>query len=184
LAPLDLDSWLPDAVIETRHRREADADPGSLWQAAQTVQLCDAPTLGRVVRWRIPGTPRDLPYRELFRRYPFTVLEEGELWSVSGLCGRIWTFRRDYPRIDGPDQFRDWDQRDSAKVVFGHWVEEDGPGRSAIVSESRIYPIGRRAALRTRALWAVVGRFERAIGGEALRLAADRAEQSLSAGSR
>lgn len=141
------------------------------------MQLCDAPTLGRVVRWRIPGTARDLPYSELFRRYPFTVLEEGEGWSVSGLCGRIWTLSRDYPRIDGPEEFRSWDKRDSVKVVFGHWVEEDGPERSVLVSESRIHPMGRRAAVRTRALWAVLGRFERAIGGEALQAAARRAER-------
>jgi hypothetical protein len=163
--------------VETRHRLAAAAEPDELWRAAETVQLCDAPTLGRVVRWRIPGTSRDLPYRELFRRYPFTVLEEGELWTVSGLCGRIWTLRRDYPRIEGPDEFRDWDQHDSVKVVFAHWVESDGADRAVIVSESRIKPIGRRAALRTRALWAVLGRFERLIGDEALRVAAGRAER-------
>lgn len=174
---VDLDSWLPDPRIRTRHRREAAADPEGLWHAAETVRVCEAPTLGRVVRWRIPGTPRDLPYRDLFRRYPFTVLEEGERWSVSGLCGRIWTLRRDYPQIDGPDEFRAWEEHDSAKVVFAHWVEDGGQGRSALVSESRIRPIGRRATLRTRALWAVVGRFERLIGGEALRVAARRAER-------
>jgi hypothetical protein len=48
--------------------------------------VCDAPTLGRVLRWRIPNTPGDRPYRDVFRRYPFTVLDEGEHWSVSGLC--------------------------------------------------------------------------------------------------
>ena len=45
------------------------------------------------------------------------------------------------------------------------------------MSESRIKPIGRRAAVRTRALWAVVGRFQGLIGGEALRVAARRAER-------
>ena len=175
---VDLDRFVADAQVQTFHRREADAGPAALWQAAQSVLLCEAPTLGRVVRWRIPGVPRDLPYGELFRRYPFTVLEEGERWSVSGLCGRIWTLSRDYPRIDGPEEFRAWNRRDSVKVAFAHWVEEAGPGRSALVSESRIKPIGRRATLRTRALWAVVGRFERAIGGEALKVAAERAERA------
>jgi hypothetical protein len=176
LRTAELNAWLPDPLVRTRHRRQAHADAESLWHAAESVQLCDAPTLGRVVRWRIPGTPRDLPYRDLFRRYPFTVLDEGENWSMSGLCGRIWTLRRDYPRIDGPDAFRDWDEPDSAKVLFAHWVEGGADGRATLVSESRIKPIGRRAALRTRALWAVVGRFERLIGGEALRIAARRAE--------
>jgi hypothetical protein len=176
LPAADLDDWLPDPLVRTRHRREAAAEPAQLWRAAETVKVCDAPTLGRIVRWRIPNTPRDLPYRELFSRYPFTVLEEGDDWSVSGLCGRIWTLRRDYPRIHGPEEFLAWDERDSAKVVFAHWVESDGDGRAAIVSESRIKPIGRRATLRTRGLWALVGRFERLIGGEALGVAVSRAE--------
>jgi len=173
----DLDAWLPDPQVRTRYRRKAAADAERLWHAAETVQLCDAPTLCRVVRWRIPGTPKDLRYRDLFRRYPFTVLEEGENWSMSGLCGRIWAIGRDYPRIDGPDEFRHWAEPDTAKVLFAHWVESDGEGRAALVSESRIEPIGRRAAVRTRALWAVVGRFQGLIGGEALRVAARRAER-------
>jgi hypothetical protein len=96
---------------------------------------------------------------------------------MSGLCGRIWAIGRDYPRIHGPDEFRDWAEPDTAKVLFAHWVETGRDGRAALVSESRIKPIGRRAAVRTRALWTVVGRFQGLIGGEALRVAARRAER-------
>jgi hypothetical protein len=174
---LDLDSWLPDPQVRTEHRRDAEAPAKALWHAAETVRVCDAPTLGRVVRWRIPGTPRDLPFRELFRRYPFAVLAEGEQWSVSGLCGRVWTLRRDYPRIEGADEFLGWDRSGTVRVLFAHWVEEDGDGRSSLFSESRVEAVDRRAGLRLRALWAAVGRFERLIGGEALRVAARRAEQ-------
>ena len=170
----DLDHWLPDPQVRTRHRRKAHASPDELWHAAETVRLCDAPRLGRVVRWRIPDTPRDLPFRELFRRYPFTVLEEGERWSVSGLCGRIWTLKRDYPRIEGPDDFLAWDKPNTAKVLFAHWVE----GESTLVSESRIGTIGRRASAQTKVLWTAVGRFERFIGPEALKAAAKRAESA------
>ena len=171
----DLDAWLPDAQIRTFHRRKARASADELWQAAETVQVCEAPTLGRIVRWRIPGTPGDIPFRDVFRRYPFTVLDEGEHWSVSGLCGKIWTLRRDYPRIEGADEFLAWDRPDTVRVVFGHWVEEDGD-RATLVSETRIQPVDRRARLRTRALWTALGRFERSIGGEVLRVAARRAE--------
>lgn len=174
---MDLDSWLPDAQVRTRHRRRAKAHPDELWHAAETVKVCESPTLGRVVRWRIPGTPRDLPFRELFRRYPFTVLEEGERYSISGMCGRIWTLKRDYPRIEGADEFLAWDEPNTAKVLFAHWIETGKDGESALVSESRIAPIGRRASAQTRVLWGAVGRFERLIGGEALRMAARRAER-------
>jgi hypothetical protein len=176
---LDLDEWLPDPQVRTFHRRSARAPAEELWHAAETVQVCEASALGRIVRWRIPGTPRDIPFRDVFRRYPFAVLDEGEQWSVSGLCGKIWTMRRDYPHIHGADEFLAWDRPDTVRVVFGHWVEEDGD-RATLVSESRIKPVDRRARLRTLALWTALGRFERLIGGEALRVAARRAENTSS----
>ena len=172
---IDLDAWLPDPQVRTFHRRSARASAEDLWHAAETVQVCEAATLGRVLRWRIPDTPRDIPFRDVFRRYPFTVLEEGERWSVSGLCGKIWTLRRDYPRIESADEFLAWDRPDTVRVLFGHWVEENG-ATATLVSETRILPVDRRARIRTRALWATLGRFERLIGGEALRVAARRAE--------
>ena len=175
--PLDLDAWLPDPQVRTRHRRASRADAERLWEAAEEVKVCDAPVLGRAVRWRIPGTPAGLPYRDLFRRYPFTVLEEGERWTISGLCGRIWTIQRDYPRIESAEEFRDWSEPGTVRVVLAHWIEPDGDGRAALVSEARVKPVDRGASLRLRALWTVVGGLERLIGGEALRIAVRRAER-------
>jgi hypothetical protein len=175
-APPSLDHWLPDPQVRTRHRRRADADPDDLWHAAETVELRDAPVLGRVVRWRIPGTPAGQAFRDLFRAYPFIVLEEGERWSVSGLCGRIWTTSRDYPDLGGPDDFASWNEPGTVRVLIANWVEEDtGDGRPALVNEARVQPVDRRAGLRLGALWQIVGRFERLIGGEALGVAARRA---------
>ena len=62
---------------------------------------------------------------------------------MSGLCGRIWTLPRDYPRLDGPDAFRAWDEPGTVRVLFAHWVEPDGDGGSAIVSEARVAPVDR-----------------------------------------
>jgi hypothetical protein len=59
---------------------------------------------------------------------------------------------------------------------LAHWTEPAGKGKSALVSESRVKPVDRRASIRLRALWALVGGFERLIGGEALRLVARSAE--------
>ena len=177
MAEPDLDAWLPDPAIRTRHRRTARATPDALWQAAETVRIADARTLGRVVRWRIPGVPGDQTFRELFRAAPFTVLAEGDHWSVSGLVGRIWTLDRDYPRLSAADQFRDWERSGTARVVIAHWVVPDERG-SALVSETRAAAVDRSSALRLRALWTVVGQFERLIGGEALRIAARRAERA------
>ena len=172
----DLDAWLPDPQVRTHHRRAADADADRLWDAAETVRLRDTPVLGRAVRWRIPGTSLDLSFRDLFRQYPFAVIAEGTRWSVSGMCGRIWTLSRDYPRIEGVKEFLAWHQPDTVQVLLAHWIEPEGPEQSAIVSEARIKPVDGQARLRTRALLALVGHFEPLIEGEALHTSTQRAE--------
>ncbi|WP_205699158.1 hypothetical protein [Conexibacter sp. SYSU D00693] len=177
---MDLDAWLPRPAVRTRHRRAADAEAGALWAAARSVRLDETATLGRLVRWRIPETPGSITFRELFATPPFCVLHETDSGSVSGLAGRIWTLRRDYPRLDGAEAFAAWDEPGTVRVVFAHWVEDDGDGRSALVSEARVQPVDRRAGLQLRALWAVVGPFERLIGAEPLALAARRAAGSPS----
>ena len=174
--PATLDAWLPDFAVRTRHRRRSPAPPDRLWAAANEVCLSETHSLGRLVRWRIPDTRTDQTFGELLATYPFCVLDEGEHWSISGLCGRIWTLQRDYPRLHGPEDFLTWDEPGTVRVLFAHWVQPDGDG-STIVSEARVAPVDRRAALRLRSLWVVIGVFERLIGGEALALAAEHAER-------
>lgn len=177
----ELDAWIPRPAIRTRHRREAAADPPALWEAAAGVRLDETRTLGRVVQWRLPGTPQAITFRELLAREPFVVLEEGDDWSLSGMCGRIWTLARDHPRIAGADEFRAWDRRGTVRVLFAHWVEPASDGRSALVSEARVEPVDRRAALALRGLWLAVRPFERLIGAEALSIAARRATETSAA---
>ena len=113
----------------------------------------------------------------MFRAYPFTVLDEDERLLVAGLCGRIWTLARDYPRLDGPEEFRDWSEPGTVRVLFGHWVHEGEDGRAELVSEARVEPTDRSAALRLRALWTVIGGFEPLVAAEPLTLAAREAER-------
>ena len=174
--PLDLDAWLPEPAIRTRHRRTAAVAPDALWAAAGALRLDETGPLGRLVRWRIPGLPPGVTFRAMFASAPFAVLDEGERWSLSGLVGRIWTVRRDYPQLDGADAFRGWDQPGTVRVLFAHGVVGDDHGPSALSSEARILPVDRAAALRLRVLWRVVGPWERLIGGEALARAVRRAE--------
>jgi hypothetical protein len=166
-----LDAWLPRPQVRTHHSRRAPVGPGELWAQASRVRLSDTRRLGRLVRWRIPGLAADLTYHDLFRAYPFTVLEEGDGFLLSGLCGRIWTLARDYPRLDGAEDFAEWDEPGTVRVLFGHWVRSDGDG-SQLVSEARVAPTDRVASLRLRALWSVIGPFERLVAAEPLALAA------------
>ena len=151
--------------------------PDALWQTANTLKLSETRALGRLIRWRIPGLPARLTYGELFRAYPFVVVDEGERHLVAGLCGRIWTLARDYPRLDGPEEFAAWDEPGTVRVVFGHWVEE-ADGGSALVSEARVKPVDGTAGLRLRALWKLIGPFERLVGAEAIARATERSRRA------
>jgi hypothetical protein len=171
-----LDAWLADATVRTQHRRRADAGAGELWAAAGTIRLSDTRKLGRVVRWRIPGLSPDLPYYEMFRTYPFVVLEESEHALISGLCGKIWTLARDYPALDDASSFADWDEPGTVRVAFAHFARAVDGG-AEIVSEARVQPIDTRASLRLKAVWAVLGPFASLVASEPLALAAKRARE-------
>ena len=173
-----LDYWLPHPAVRTLHRRAGHAGADELWSAALTLRLSDTRALGRLIRWRIPGTPDGQSFGDLFRSYPFTVLEEGPRSLVSGLCGRIWSLAPDYPTLGNEAAFREWSERGTVRVAFAHWVEAVGDGEGELVSEARVQAIDSGAARRLRALWAGVGPFERLIGSEALTAAVRRAEET------
>jgi hypothetical protein len=170
-----LDHWVPRAAVRTVQRRKAQARPDALWAAAGEIRLADTHRLGRMVRWRIPGLDGALHYHELFRTYPFVVLEESDHGLVSGLCGRIWTLHRDYPRLADADAFAGWDEPGTVRVAFHHRAFAVDGG-AEIVSEARVEPVDRHARLRLRAVWAVLGPFAHLVASEPLAMAAKRAE--------
>ncbi|HEY7076092.1 MAG TPA: hypothetical protein VH418_12005 [Solirubrobacteraceae bacterium] len=177
VAGVTLDRWLPDPAVTTRHRRAAGASPGALWDAAQQLRLRDTHRLGRMVRWRIPGLGDDVTYHDMFRAYPFCVLDEDEHTLISGLCGKIWTLARDYPAIEDAAAFAAWDEPGTVRVAFAHLARPLQDGRAELVSEARVQPVDRHARLRLRAIWAVLGPFERLVAAEPLAIAARRAER-------
>ena len=176
----DLDRWIAQPALRVCHRRESAVPPQQLWAAAERVRLCDVGRLGRLVRWRIPGLPADLAFAELFRRDPFVVLcEEPETALVSGLVGRIWTLRRDYPRLSGAEEFAGWSRRGTARVLFANWVEAGDGGRAALVSESRVEPLGVQGRLGVRAVRPLVRAFGHLVGSEGIEAAVRLAEGGL-----
>jgi hypothetical protein len=176
MAP-NLDHWLPDAALRISHRRESSASPEELWDAARSVRIQDTALLGRLIRWRIPGTPADQRFDELFRSPPFLVLEEHDELLMSGLVGRIWTLRRDYPKLDDPDQFREWSKRGTARVVFANWVERAGDDRVALCAEARVEPIGAQGRLGLAAVRPLIRRFHGLVGSHGIEAAVKLAER-------
>ena len=171
-----MDQWLPDYSVRTYHQRAATAEQDALWSAATSIRLADTRRLGKLVTWRIPGLHGSQTYHEVLRDYPFTVLEETGDTLVSGLCGKIWTLARDYPELADADAFASWDEPGTVRVAFAHWARELDDGRAALFSEARVQPVDTTARLRLKAIWAVLGPFERLVGAEPLELAARRAQ--------
>ena len=179
MAP-DLDRWLPDPAVRLTHARETVASPQALWEAARCLELGETRLLGRLVRWRIPGVPRSATFEELLRNPPFMVLEEepGRV-LVSGLVGRIWTLRRDYPHLQGPEEYLRFDRPGNARVLLAHWLEPGGsPGHTTICSESRIAVFGLQGRLGLRGVRPIVRRFGGLVGSDGLAAAVRRAERA------
>ncbi len=175
---LDLDYWLPSPTVRVAHRRKSTAAGDDLWQAASAVSLTDAPLLGRLVRWRIPGLAPDISFDELFRHDPFLVLVGDRPNAlVSGLVGRIWTLRRDYPQLSRPDEFRQWSAGGTARVLFANWVEPSPSGGAALCSETRVHAIGTQARLGMATLRPLVRAFQQLIASDGIEQAVRRAER-------
>jgi hypothetical protein len=172
----DLDQWLPDPTLRVKHRRESTAPADRLWVAASSVAVGDTGLLGRMVRWRIPGLERGITFDALFREPPFTVLDENQHSLVSGLVGRIWTLRRDYPELSSPEEFRDWSKRGTARVVFANWVEE-APEGAVLASEARVQAVGSQGRIGVAAVRPLVRGFHNLMGSEGIAAAVRRAEQ-------
>ncbi|HUA06580.1 MAG TPA: hypothetical protein VMB27_21925 [Solirubrobacteraceae bacterium] len=170
----DLDHWIAKPSMRVAHRRESDATPERLWEASREVKLTDTRRLGRIIRWRIPGLAPDLKFDEMFRAPPFLVLAEDENALISGLVGRIWTLRRDYPRLTDPEEFRDWSGSGTAKVLFANWIEHEP---TAVCAEVRVAAIGAQGRLGIAAVRPLVSAFGGLVGSDGLEAAVRRAEQ-------
>jgi hypothetical protein len=172
-----LDAWLPDPHARTRHVRSSPAPPERLWAAAEAVRVRDTATLRPLIMLRFGrDTPSpDTTFRELFRRHPFVLLEDGERRSISGLAGHIWSPRGGLAHLDAPDEYRAWDKPGTARVAVLNTVGARPGGGSEIVTETRVRCVDRRALLRFRPYWAVVGPFSRFIRIDLLAAAVRRA---------
>jgi hypothetical protein len=176
LAP-SLDTWLPDYQVRVVQRRASRATPSALWQAAEAIRIRDTRVLRPLIGARLgPHAPAaDTTFRELFRTDIFTLLEEGDRYSISGVAGCLWAPRGDYARFESAADYRQYEQDGRAKAAVMTLVREHERG-SEIVSEIRVWCTDRRAELRFRSVWVLVAPFMRFIRLDLLRTIARRAE--------
>lgn len=173
-----LDQWLPHPTTRITHRRSSPATETELWQAARSIRLRDTQLLGRLVRWRIPGTSADLAFDQLFREPPFAVLEQGDHALLSGIVGRIWTLRRDYPQLNDPEEFRTWSGRGTARVLFATWTEPRREGGGVLCSEVRLEAFGAQGRVGLATVRPIVSAFQNLIGSDGISAAVRLAERA------
>jgi hypothetical protein len=172
-----LDLWLADPSVRVAHTRSSRATADDLWTAAREIELGQTRMLGRLIRWRIPGVPASITFDALFRQPPFAVLAEPDHALISGLVGRIWTLRRDYPALSDPAEFRDWSEAGTAKVLFAHWVERVRGDGARLRSETRIKAFGAQGRLGLASVRPLISGFQQLVGSDAMALAVRRAER-------
>ncbi len=139
--------------------------------------MSDTSLLGRLVRWRIPGVTPETGFDELFRNPPFTVLDQGELALVSGLVGRIWTLRRDYPQLSGAEEFRSWSEPGTARVLFANWAEPASPSGAMLRSETRLEAFGVQGRIGLASVRPLIRGFQNLVWSDAMAAAVRRAER-------
>ena len=115
--------------------------------------------------------PRDVPRVPLHR--PRGDRRHARLGPVrEDLDARRATTRRCRTRT----RFAAWDEPGTVRVAFAHWARELDDGRAELCSEARVHPVDTTARLRLKAIWALLGPFERLVGAEPLELAVRRAQ--------
>lgn len=152
-------------------------EPAALWAAARSIRLSDTRQLGRLVRLRIPELEPQLTFDAMFHAAPFTVLEESQCALLSGLVGRIWSLRRDYPKLTEPKAFLEWSERGTVKVLFANWVEPVDAGRAALISETRIATVDRLSRIGVAAVRPLILSSHRLISSDGFDTALRRAQR-------
>jgi hypothetical protein len=176
LAP-SLDTWLPDYQVRTLQRRTSRATPEALWEAAARTRIRDTRMLRPLIGARLGpnAPPANTTFRELFRTGIFTLLEEGDRYSISGVAGCLWAPRGEYARFESAADYRQYEKDGRAKAAVMTLVREHERG-SEIITEIRVWCTDRWAEMRFRPVWMLVAPFLRFVRMDLLRTVARRAE--------
>ena len=164
----------PGAARAPPPRQHASAD--ELWEAAQAVRAVGHGAARAAGALADPGLARDITLRRAVPRAAVHACwRQGEHALVSGLVGRIWTLRRDYPQLDSPRGVpRLVRARHGPRGVRQLGQPERDGGASSLVSEARVQAIGSQGRIGVAAVRPVVRGFQNLIGSEGIAAAVAR----------
>lgn len=185
-----IDEWLPAYEVRDVATTSVRGSPEVAFATARELDFFDdsvirglfsvRQTPGRVLDW-YRGVKRESEERSPFSLDTlagddsgFILLAEddgarsGQREIVLGAVGRFWRPRavfRDVPA----EEFRSYAVSGDARAVIGLRAEPAEEGRSRVVFEIRVAPIGRGARFAFRAYWLGVGKLSHTVRKRALR---------------
>ncbi|MEV0352633.1 hypothetical protein AB0H88_43335 [Nonomuraea sp. NPDC050680] len=156
--PTLVDDFIPRPDAAERHSIVINASRDRVWQAIthldpQDVRLAK-PLLA--LRRLIDRSPGDRPKRNLPN---FTPLAEDPMRElVVGTVGQWWRLGRAErtPAIGDVAAFRAFDQPGYAKATFSFLLDDAGPGRVRLVTETRVLATSPDARRAFRRYWIVI----------------------------
>lgn len=158
-----LDRFLPEYEIHERHEILVHAPPARVRAALDQVTFQEIPaveTLGRIraAVLRAPierHAPAIAPIVEMIQRPQggFFLLADSPREFVFGLAGQPWNNRA--IRLT-PQQFPVWAATGHVKIAANFLIEDAGPGRSRLITETRIAAFGPEASRAMARYWALV----------------------------
>jgi len=176
-----LDAFLPDFEFSERHALEIRAEPARIDCALREVSIAEIPVARALYLLRGLGraaVDTREPFLGLARLGSVTLEDVAGEGLVLGLTGQFWRLRGGsrLPRPRAPDEFLAYDRADVCKAVIDFRIVEIGPGRCAVLTETRVH-VEDLAARRTfRRYWLVIRPFSGLIRILFLRAVRRRAE--------
>lgn len=155
--------WLPAAAFSEHHRAAVTGEPSQIIAALLgfddgkdpivrfMLQLREAP----IRLWDGLGGRSGLRGRPRFGLHEFTILEQGEMHLVLGLCGRFW--RPDFGLVEIRDaqDFAAFDRPGVARLVMVFTVENSlgGVAVQQLVTETHVHCPDRRSQMFFMPYW-------------------------------
>lgn len=165
-----LDRYLDHWDVRSRHETVVDAPPRDTYQAVRDLDMGRSlPVMALFAIRAVPHllTGKARPSRSVtldtFLEGGFMILaEEPGRELVVGAVGRFWRLDSGIERID-PEEFVAFDRPGFAKAALSFTLDEQGPTRTALATETRVLCTDPAARRRFLLYWRLIGPFSGAI---------------------
>jgi hypothetical protein len=163
-----IDGYLPDFAFSERHAIDVDASPERAYRAVREVTPREVRLLVllmaiRTLPARLLGRARSAsegrrPILDVALGAGFVrLVEQPPRELVLGAAGRFWTLvPAECVRLDGPEAFLAFLAPDHVKTAVDFRVEELGPGRCRVSTETRIAASDASARRKFGLYWTLV----------------------------